>query len=165
MRTFDQLVEIASDTLEPNISFANGGYGDNVHHQLIESFPEMMSYMAMYIIMPILTGCAGSMLHDLIKVRGGSLVRLGVKSGPMHVVGKKEFIDDNIITTDELVEIKSKSSLDDEKLAQAKVDSSKASEAETALSQFLVSNGWPTKVASVKAKHIISRIIEESRED
>lgn len=165
MKRFDQLVEITSETLEPNISFANGGYGDNVHHQLVESFPSLMGYLIVYIIMPILTGCAGSMLHELIKVRGGSLVRLGVKKGPMHVVGKKEFIDENVITTDELVEIKSKSASDDEELAKAKVDSNKATEAENALSQFLVSNGWPTKVASVNAKHIISRIIEESRED
>lgn len=162
MKKIEELVEIASETLEPNITFANGGYGDNVHHQLAETFPELFSYLVVYIIMPVLTGCAGSYLHDLIKLRGGNLVRLGVKSGNMHVVGTKEFIDDNVITTDELVEIKRDSSSADEELSNAKVDVSNAEAAQIALSQFLVSNGWPSKIAAMNSKRIISRIIEVS---
>lgn len=163
MKTIDKLVEIVSETLEPNITFANGGYGDNVHHQFVVTFPELLSYLAIYVVMPVLTGCAGSYLHDLIKVRGGNLARLGVKTGNMHVIGTKEFIDDNIITMDELIEIQKKSSSSDDELANTKVDVNNAEAAQIALSQFLVSNGWPSKIASMNSKRIISRIIEISQ--
>lgn len=164
MKKFDHFVEIATEVLEPNIVFANGGYGDNVHHDLAAIFTQLMVYLGLYIVLPIMTGAAGSVLGNLISSRGGNRVRLGVVRGNRHVKGEGHFIDNNVITTDELVEIIKEHSSDDALLVNSPIDESKAFEAENALTQFLTSNGWPIRIAETSAKEIISKILELSHQ-
>lgn len=161
MKIIEQLVETTADVLEPNVSFANGGYGDNVHHLLLEQFPPLYALISLHLVLPIITGCASSFLHDVLKKRGGAKTHLGVKDGDMTVTkGEKAFVDENVITTDEVVDSVRESDFNDDELSSLTVDNTKVEDAKETLIQFLSTNGWPTKIAEKDAIEIIKRIID-----
>lgn len=160
-QSFFQLSEDISDIIEPTILFANGGYKDNVHHHIEPLFVELFSNLILYIVLPILTGIISTELSSLIRIRGGFKVRLGIEKGDMHVKGKKEFIDDNIITEDEIASIIKEQEEENKLLATSNIDLKKAEMAVNALSEFLVSNGWPQKLSSNIANKIVTHIIKK----
>ncbi len=151
--------EEITKVLEPSLIFVNGGYGHNVSHHVDYSFVELFSYLVAYVIMPILTGIVSNKLSNHIHLRGGNKVKLGIEDGYMTVIGEKEFSDENVITMKELADIKKDLVNDDKLLANSPINSNKSEEALEALTELLVSNGWPQKIARFNAEKIIKNII------
>ena len=151
--------EEITKVLEPSLIFVNGGYGHNVRHHVDYSFVELFSYLSAYVVMPILTGIVSNKLSNLIHLRGGNKVKLGIEEGYMTVIGEKQFSDENVISMKELAEIKNELINEDKLLANSPINSSKSEEALEALTELLVSNGWPQKIARFNAEKIIKRII------
>ena len=160
-QSFLQLSEDVLDIIEPTIIFANGGYKDNVHHHLGPLFIGLFSKLILYIVLPILTGIISTKLSNLIRLRGGNRVRLGIEEGDMHVKGKKEFIDNKIITETEIAAIMAEQEEEHKLLATGIVDIKKAETAINALSEFLVSNGWPRNLSGNIANKIVTHIIKK----
>ncbi len=149
-----------SEIIRPTMVFANGGYRNQVFHFIDFSYVELFSYLAVYIVLPILTSVIGNRLSELIKQRGGNKVKLGIEEGTMCITsGEKEFMDKDVITTKELAAIKAEQTDDDNLLVNSPIDKTRSEDAKKALAILFISNGWPKKVAKKNAEKIVDYIV------
>lgn len=152
----EEIIEEIDDIISSHAIFLNGGYDDSVHHLIGPEATEALSFLIFYLATPILTGITSNFLAELIKKRGGALVKLGITSGPMHVKGDKHFVDEHIITMEEVKEHADETCAD-----EAPIILEKVKEAQDSLYSLLMSNGWPSSVAESDAKEMINVIISK----
>lgn len=156
--SFKMLSEEVSDLLLPTMSTVNGGYDENVHHLIDASFVEIFSNLIVSIILPILTGIFSCHLYEIIKQRGGSKVKLVIIDGDMYVEGEKKISGNSFITDEEIERVLKENTAELELLATSPINESKTEEAINALTELLISNGWPKLIAKINANKIVNNI-------
>jgi hypothetical protein len=152
--------------LEPHASFLSGCEREDVRHFLPNEYLESLSWLTIYIVIPILTNAVGSILANFLKHEKEEKI-LQVEIGPRVYLNGPRTINDEFKERETVVRQQEELALMMQELSivyqnienNCNPTKESISSAKEELYEVLLVNGFPTNIALKESDRIIQLIL------
>jgi hypothetical protein len=157
-RLFEELGDSTYAVLEAHVSYANAGEGEHVRHFLPVEFLQALSWLCVSVLIPTLTGAAGTLIAEYLKRPKGQRA-IASDDNPRTILRSRLrpfWSKRPLLNYRDVPRLREEARTLLIRHSGNFYDLSRADEAHRMLTEILYANGWPASIAEEDATRIVS---------